>query len=378
MNASGDEPDQCEQPDMAAEAEGKVGARSTSRLGAAAPSGGGATGRHRRHQGVWRERTGWPAGPPTDEHLHEKYPTLPNMFAARSADGRDVREELVNLMSPAARRYARDRIPIVDAIDGLVHPDRFYRNLLSSQPLAFSVAGELRRYASAAAAVVADLTGLPTDGLDRLEAPDELVPDEHRKPRQLRNRTVKPYAPLQQFTLDRVEAEWFPPRWAHTGDKSGFDVAACLTLKGSPDVPSRSGRRLLVSIEVKYTDSFSKDKVTWVKYRPHLEALGLTEQTTRELVDRGCSQVLRQVMITDSVVRTGLVPGANGRGRVHQGMAVVLARHDDRSAQEVAERLDERVSLPVRFWSHRDFFRACGRRSELSDWAQQMLDRYVP
>lgn len=353
-------------------------APSTSNLGAAAPSGGGATGRHRRHQGAWRERTGWPAGPPTDEHLHEKYPTLLNMFAPRSLDGRDVREELVNLMSPAARSYARERVPIVDAVDGLVHPDRFYRNLLSSQPLAFSIAGELRSNPTAAAAVIADLTGLPANGLGRLEAPDALVPDQQRKPRRLRDGRVKPYASLDMFTLDRIEAEWFPPRWAHTGDKSGFDVAACVTFEKSPDGLHQPDRRLLLSIEVKYTDSFSKDKVSWLKYRPHLEALGLTEESTSHLVDKGCSQVLRQVMITESVVRTGLVPGASGLGRVHQGVAVVLARHDDQSARNVVELIDERVSQRVMFWSHRDFFQACARRSELSRWAEQMLDRYVP
>lgn len=375
MDASREQPDQLETPNE----DGKSSrVPSYLKLGAAAPTGGGATGRHRRHQGAWRERTGWPAGPPTDEHLHKKYPTLTNMFAARSLDGRDVREELVNLMSPAARRYARERLPVVDAIDGLVHPDRFYRNLLSSQPLAFSVAGELRGNPSAAAAVISNLTGLPIGGLGRLEAPDALVPDEHRKPRRLRDGRVKPYAPLDKFTLDLVEAEWFPPRWAHTGDKSAFDIAACVTLETSPDEQRQPGRRLLLSIEVKYTDSFSKDKVSWIKYGPFLKALGLTEKSTSQLVDRGCSQVLRQVMITESVVRTGLVPGASGLGRVDEGVAVVLARHDDQSARKVVDLIDERVSQRVLFWSHRDFFRACGLRSELSRWAEQMLDRYVP
>jgi hypothetical protein len=365
MDAPNEQPAQPERSDKDTES---ARAQPTPKLGAAAPSGGGAAGRHRRHQGAWRERTGWPPGPPTDDHLHEKYPTLMNMLAEQSADGRNVREELVNLMSPAARRYARDRIPIVDAVDGLVHPDRFYRNLLSSQPLAFSVAGELRANPSAAAAVIAELTGLPTDGLTELAAPDVLVPAEHCQPRRLRDGRVKPYAPLDKYT----------PRWAHTGDKSGFDIAVCLTIKTPQNEPGPPGRRLLLSVEVKYTDSFSKDKVSWIKYRPHLEALGLTEKTTRELVEGGCSQVLRQVMITNSVVDTGLVPGASGLGRVDVGMAVVLARHDDRSAREVVKLLHERVSQPVQFWSHRDFLRACGRRSELSVWAEQMLERYVP
>lgn len=44
-------------------------------------------------------------------------------------------------------------------------------------------------------------------------------------------------------------AEWFRPRDRHTGDRSGFDIAAYLRLQ--------SGERLLVSIDVKYADTFS-------------------------------------------------------------------------------------------------------------------------
>ena len=52
-----------------------------------------------------------------------------------------------------------------------------------------------------------------------------------------------------------MEAEWFPPRDLHTGDRSGFDMAAFLRL--------RSGERLLVSVEVKYVDTFSAKKLEY-------------------------------------------------------------------------------------------------------------------
>lgn len=55
--------------------------------------------------------------------------------------------------------------------------------------------------------------------------------------------------------LDGIEAEWFPPRDLHTGDRSGFDMAAFLRL--------RSGERLLVSVEVKYVDTFSAKKLEY-------------------------------------------------------------------------------------------------------------------
>jgi hypothetical protein len=103
---------------------------------------------------------------------------------------------------------------------------------------------------------------------------------------------------LESYALNGIEAEWFPPRWAHTDDKSGFDIAACL---------ASDAERVLVSIEVKYTDSFSRAPIVWSRYAQHLENLGLNEKSTAALVETGCSQVLRQALITDSVRRVGLV-----------------------------------------------------------------------
>ncbi len=113
-----------------------------------------ATRRHRRAQGVWRSETlRWPAGAPTDTRTRGTYPTLPN-YLAEEHDGSDPETEGVNLMSPAARTYARERLPVIEALDGTATRDRLYRNLLSSQPMAFSIAGEFRAHPDAAARVL--------------------------------------------------------------------------------------------------------------------------------------------------------------------------------------------------------------------------------
>ena len=310
------------------------------------------TRRHRIHQGIWRSEVAkWPAGPPqNDRRVRERYATLPN-WLADTHQGRDVREDGPNLMSPEALAYAHERLAPLERIDGKAEPDRLWRNLLSSQPLAFSIAGHLQRHPGEAAALFASLTGREVSSLATLDAGDGVWKD-HR--------------------LDGVDAEWFPPRAEHTRDMSGCDIAACLALQ--------DGRRVLVTVEVKYTDTFSSAPVAWSpRYEPHLIALGLDPDSTAALVEAGCSQVLRQAMLTDSVRRHGVAPGLGPDSRVDDVIAVVLAREDDKTAQRVVETLDSAVRsiIPIQFWSHRHFFSQAAELSGLKDWSDRMTARYV-
>lgn len=163
-----------------------------------------------------------------------------------------------------------------------------------------------------------------------------------------------------------IEAEWFPPRNLHTGDHSGFDVAAYLRLG--------SGERLLVSIEVKYVDTFSPKKLKWEDYSQHLEETGLDEAACEDIVESGGSQFLRSVMLTDSLRRRGL----RGGGEVDRTLAVVLARGADRSAKKVVRKVAEYdPQTPVAHWSHEELFDACAAQPELAAWAQSMRRRYL-
>ena len=253
-------------------------------------------------------------------------------------------------MSDEARSYTRERLAALDTIDGKAEPDRLWRNLLSSQPMAFSIAGHLHAHPEEAAALLGVMTRLDVSHMDTLVPPDG---------------TKRAHA------LDGVEAEWFPPRPAHTNDKSGADVAACLRLADD--------KRALLTIEVKYTDTFSAAPVMWSRYQQHLEDLGLDEESTSALVNSGCSQVLRQVMLTNSVRRRGIAADPGPDGKVDSALAVVLARHDDESAERVAKTLDEAVGtvVPVKFWSHRELFDQAARVPGLLEWAQRMRVRYV-
>ena len=295
---------------------------------------------HRAHQGRWRrEVLQRPAGPPTDKRARSQYPTLDNCLPEEH-QGIGAEDEGLNLMSDAAREYARKRLSELKPIGGLAEKDRLWRNLLSSQPLAFSIAGELRAHPSAAAALFAELTDADVRALGRLDDPSH--------------------------QLNGVEAEWFPPRDQHTRDRSGFDVAAVLELA--------DGSRLLVTVEVKYVDTFSPTKLDPELYAAALSEVGLARADAQEIVDRGGSQFLRSVLLTDSVRRTGV----RGAGGVDQAMAVVLARGDDSRAASVVSALDQHVMpTSVSLWSHEYFFNAAGKQPALSEWAARMSDRYL-
>jgi hypothetical protein len=320
-------------------------------VGVLPPDRDPATRRHRKHQGEWRsEHAGWPAGPPQrDRRVRQRYTTLPN-WLAETHEGRDVRDAGPNLMSAEAITYTHERLTALSPIDGKAEPDRLWRNLLSSQPMAFSIAGHLSRHRNEAAALFSAALKTSVTSLAVLN-PGDAVPRGHR--------------------LDGVEAEWFPPRKSHTGDMSGCDIAACLELG--------DGTRTLVTIELKYTDTFSAEPVSWTRYQRHLEELKLDEQSTAALVGAGCSQVLRQVMLTNSVRLRGVAPDAGPEGQVDRAIAVVLGRHDDTHAQHVAETLNAAVGsiVPVRFWSHRDLLQRSSEIAGLEQWARRMHERYV-
>ncbi len=297
--------------------------------------------RHRAHQSWWRRDVlGLPAGSPP-ERVRERYPALGN-YLPESRDGQAAATAGWNLMSDAARTYTRNRLVVLGRTGGLAEPDRLWRNMLSSQPLAFSIAGELRSHRDAAVDTFAELTGWPVAALDTLGEPD----DDHR--------------------LDGIEAEWSPPREHHTGDRSGFDLAAVLRLD--------DGTRALVSIEVKYVDSFSAAPLVPSRYARHLAATGIGPGAVSTIVGAGGSQFLRSVLLTESVRRTGI----RGETRLDHALSVVLARADDLTA-DAAVRVVSKQAPQVRTarWSHSDLLQAAGRHSKLAEWVRQMQRRYL-
>lgn len=299
--------------------------------------------RHRAHQGRWREDVlGVPAGASANKHVAVE--TVDSMLPEKH-DNVAAAETGWNLMSDAARDYTRDRLTVVKQTGGVAEEDRLWRNVLSSQPLAFSIVGELRAYPAAALRVLSELSGLDLVQFDRLGNDGD------------------------NWALEGLQAEWAPPRDHHTDDRSGFDIAAATRLA--------DGRRLLLTIEVKYVDSFSAKPLKFERYRSHLDAVGLDATTTDALVTSGGSQFLRSVLLTDSIRRHGVDSDGD---RPEQVLAVVLGRRDDQRARRVVEQVGRSLTsaVPVAYWSHEQFLDAAARQPELADWAEAMWYRYVP
>jgi hypothetical protein len=293
--------------------------------------------RHRAHQGRWREEVlDLPAGAPTSSRTRDS--TVDSMLPGdRPTQAEDAGW---NLMSETAIEYARSRVPTVKAAGGVVETDRLWRNMLSSQPLAFSIVGELRAHRAASLRILSELTGRRLVGFETHGS--------------------------GPWTLDGLDAEWAPPRTAHTDDGSGFDIAA---LARTDD-----GQRLLITVEVKYVDPFSRPLLDPQRYADALAAVGISAENTTAVIGSHGSQFLRSVLLTDSVRRGG----RTGVAVADSALAVVLSREDDPVARDVVHDLARvQTSVPVAWWTLTSFFDAVAQELEMVEWADSMRARYV-
>ena len=200
-------------------------------------------------------------------------------------------------MSDAARTYTRDRLAVLGRTGGLAEPDRLWRNMLSSQPLAFSIAGELRAHPAAAVAMLRRAHRLAGDGAGRAWG----------------RRTTTTGS-------DGIEAEWSPPRERpHRRPlrlRSRRRCCAWTTARGR-----------CVSVEVKYVDSFSPARLS------NPSATPITSQRAgigdgRGVGDRRCRR--EPVPAFGAAHRVGeTTPVMRGETGLDRALSVVLARDDD-------------------------------------------------
>ncbi len=207
-----------------------------------------------------------------------------------------------NFLSREAADYAERRAGEVQREGGQLETTRLFTNMLSSMPLAFSVFGHLRAHRTAAVRLLSDLLDLDVA---------ELVP-----------------VRVGSRAIDGIECEWAPDRREHLDDRTAFDAVVSARLG--------DGRSLLVAVETKYVDSFSRDpqrERTDAKYRARCEGFGMADGAYDRLRGHATRQLLRNVLLTESVRRGGSI----GTPVFHQAVTVVLARDDDTSARAAVE-----------------------------------------
>ena len=250
-----------------------------------------------------------------------------------------------NFLSDEAATYAAARIDVVRREGGQLDETRLYQNMLSSMPLCFSVFGHLRAHRDGAVQVLSAL-------LDRDVV--ELV-----------------HVEIGRRVIDGVECEWAPDPREHLRDGSAFDAVVAAR--------TGDGRRLLVAVETKYVDSFSRDPANAdkdAKYLKFCRCFGMADHAFEELRGPATRQLLRNVLLTESVRRGG----QTGQDVFDDAVTVVLARADDaaaRSAVAAADRQRGGLATAVRFVGHGEFAAAASAVAELADWAQEFRRRYI-
>lgn len=249
-----------------------------------------------------------------------------------------------NFLSAEAADYAQLRAAAVQQESGQLEPTRLFTNMLSSMPLCFSVFGHLRAHRTAAVRLLTDLLALDVA---------ELVPVQ-----------------VGSRVIDGIECEWAPERREHLHDRTAFDAVVSARLA--------DGRSLLVAVETKYVDTFSRDpqrERTDAKYRARCEEFGMPEGAYERLREPATRQLLRNVLLTESVRRGG----STGTPVFAEAVTVVLARDDDTSARAAVDavRADRgAMRTDVRFVGHGELAAAAERDADLADWAGRFKQRY--
>ncbi len=250
-----------------------------------------------------------------------------------------------NFLSREAADYAEARADEVQCEGGQLETTRLFTNMLSSMPLAFSVFGHLRAHRTAAVRLLSDLLALDVA---------ELVP-----------------VRVGSRDIDGIECEWAPDRREHLDDRTAFDAVVSARLG--------DGRSVLVAVETKYVDSFSRDpnrERTDAKYRGHCEEFGMADGAYDRLREHATRQLLRNVLLTESVRRGG----STGTPVFDEAVTVVLARDDDAPALAAVEAVGAdrgTMCTDVRFIGHGQLATAAERNADLGDWAGRFRQRYV-
>jgi hypothetical protein len=217
--------------------------------------------------------------------------------------------------------------------------------MLSSMPLCFSVFGHLRAHPEGAVALFGALLG--RDVVELL------------------------HVAIGNRPIDGIECEWAPERRDHLDDGSAFDAVVAAR--------TSDGRRLLVAVETKYVDTFSRDPQNSDKddkYRGFCQCFGMADTAFEELRGPATRQLLRNVLLTESVRRGG----AAGEAPFDEALTVVLARDDDAAARSAVASLEAQrgdLVTGIRFIGHGELAHAATAVAGLASWAAEFRRRYV-
>jgi len=218
-------------------------------IGAIPTSEYGFKKRMRLHQGWWRA---FVLGENEGEHPMDSQRTVCNTIL----EGEQSKK---NFLSPVTAQIVEQTLKErCDEDSGIIQEDRLYNNLLSSQPLCFNFFSELKSDCDIALKIMSNLG----------------------------------------FVIDAVEDVIFEyaPAANYTNDNSAFDIALEVT---------RDGRKGLVGLECKYTDTFSTKEYDRPAYRAIFEKTDVFIEDYEKYKVSEFNQLFRNQLIAEAIKQNG-------------------------------------------------------------------------
>ena len=233
----------------------------------------------------------------------------------------------LNFIHPAAWQHAEQRAVEVQREGGTLRRDRLFGNLLSSMPLCFNVFGALGDHP--------DFVWF----LRQTFAPDAI-------------------------SVERVLCEWSPrPTAYYLDDRTAFDAAIWHL--------DAAGRRCLLGIEVKYTDTFSPKPYTSTRYDDVSRRSGwFRPEAEKRLVASPTNQLWRNALLAASVELAGDVDHAV-LGVLHLGEDPAEIASIDAFTSDLVEG-DRFVSVTLD-----DLCQAASNHPEFGGWSATFRQRYL-
>jgi len=279
---------------------------------------------YRRLQSRWREvELGLPPGSYVDRNGQER------LLGSRLPEGSGPHHQL---MSNEAVDYALARLPELETEGRKAEPNRLWLNMLSSQPLCFSLFGHLAHHREAGARVLDAVLPWTVDAID-----DVLV--EH----------APPTAALS-LGGDRP-------------DNTAFDTML---------IVRSGGEQRVLGVETKYTEPFTQKRYDKPSYRTITDRKGSWfKPGAAELAkDAKTNQLWRNVMLAQETA-TALKCAAS---------VVVLTAAHDHHAEEAVQGIEQLLVDPDSSVTHallEDVIAAADHEPTLAVWARRFRDRYL-
>jgi hypothetical protein len=276
--------------------------------------------RARLLQALWREARGLPIG--------ERRPGVP-LGSRLPRDS--ARESGANLMTPAARDAARREVAAMHAGSGQkIDEDRLWANLLSSQPLAFSLFADLAR------------------DLD------------------LATRVLRRVWPERVAGVTGIKFEYSPGRGLakYTHDRTAFDVYVEHT--------TAHGGRGFIGIEVKYHEALTDAPAAHrSRYDAVTEAMGCFEpELVKALRAKPLEQLWRDHMLAGSML---LETSAGWE----TGLYAFLHPKDNEPCRRAAQAYRDHLSDASSFDAVTLETLVAALEAEGAPWVSELRDRYL-